>query len=179
VFRWVTPRWRPPLVCLVAVLAAALVGYLTSPPSLHASATALSALAALLISSSVWAFYWLRGRLSLATSIAAISVIWAGLSALTGLLASQCPGVTSAHPMACTPREVAGQAGVGLLLPLVPALLFLPARAIWRAIRSIGKHTRAQLAPSPVTTLSSAPKGHPRGRVTPKGTRPSPNKKRS
>jgi hypothetical protein len=167
---------RSPKVILPVVLAvvlASIAGYTTSPPNLRTAATVISGLAAFLIALSILLFIWLRRRLALLTAVAALSLLWAALSALTAAISSTCPGVAG-DAARCTPQEILAQAGVGLLLPVIPAILILPARSIFRTTRLMIKRVRTMSAtPAQKATVASKESSKAAtGRTTPKGTRP-------
>jgi hypothetical protein len=177
--RW----WR--LLATAALLAVvAGVSFLTSPPSLHTQAVTVALAATVLVLVSVVAYAWLRRYLALATSVAAISLVWAALAALDATLASTCPGNQAGDLAACTPKEVIGQAGVALLLPLIPLVVVLPARSLWRSMRTLHHHVANTIAgdSSPRSTSTaknnspSTKKEISKGRTTPKGTRPPPRR---
>ena len=180
--RAVSRRWRAALYVAGATLLAALVGNLTSPPSLRTEATLLSAVVAVLVGMSIVLFLGLRRPLALLTAVAAISLLWTVLSGTSAAVASVCPGVANATTR-CSVREILAQAAAGLLLPIVPVILILPVRYTVRTLRLIYRRSRALLkTPTPNTSVTpvSASAKTPRtsGRVTPRGTQPRGTKKR-
>ena len=96
----------------------------------------LTELTVALVAASVYFFFRTRRLIGGFTSIAALSSAWTLLSLLLAAASSSCPGFSTTS---CTTAQLAANALLGALIPLVPVVLLYPARLIWKAFKSLGK----------------------------------------
>jgi hypothetical protein len=117
-------------VLLVLILAAGPLAALLAPPHQATMLAVVIEISCILLVVSWYLYATLRRRLRLGTmtSMLVISMSWAILYALLALTSPRCPGFD--QTTSCSPRQIAANALVGLLLPLVPAALLLPVRRL-------------------------------------------------
>lgn len=147
----VPPARRPTLVGLVACV---LVGTAIGWPVLvnGGAATGPSIVAGAAGGLVAWAGFWLframRDLTGVLTAVAAVAITSAALWAAVTFAAPDCPGrfdvVTGAAVGGrCSASEVGTFALIGLLLPVLVAVVTLPALFAARALRALARRLRA------------------------------------
>ena len=146
-----SPQARRLFATLTAGLllfAGPLVALLASPAARFVD-TVLTELAVALVASSLYFFWRTRRLLGGFTAIAAISTAWALLSLSFATLSTSCPGFSASKP--CSTAQLAANALLGALLPLVPVILLYPAKLTFTALRGLwrsGQKLASAKAPS-------------------------------
>ena len=143
-------RARLRLTSALATLVSGPVAALFVSSAHRLDVAVLVELSAALLVASFFVFTRLRRALGLLSATLCIATLWGLLSLGDAAISSTCPGY---GPGRCTGPQLAANSLVGVLLVLAPAVLLLPARALYKAVVLIvGKLKR----PTPKKTPKSA-----------------------
>jgi len=173
-------RWLLVAACASPFIAAGIVAIL-APENAKTISPVTWFFAIALINASIYALLRLRGSLGVITATLAIAIVWAVLAFVVAMAVPHCPAAVSAHPQRCNLSQGFTQAGIGLLLPVIPLIAILPAIAGYKSLRGLFRYGKGRIQAASSTPPGGSTKRSDQltraKRTTPKGTQPATPRK--